>query len=333
VVQPFVSEKNIAYGGQAVIEGVMFGGRYAQVTAIRRKNGEIECLEIEKNEIAWLKPLKQLPFIRGLVSLIESSALGAKHMQYASEKYDLDHLDPEEAEEVEEEPTSGSKWEMILSITLIGILSLLIGKVIFTALPAYLASILFDRFTQNLIVQNLIEGAIKTLLLLGYLWAVSQTPLVKRVFQYHGAEHKVINAFENEEHLTVENVQKYSTLHYRCGSSFLVFTIIIGVIVYSFFSYDNVWERIGIRILLIPVVIGLSYEWLKFTNSLRHIPVLKYLGYPGLWLQKLTTKEPTDDQVEVAIKAFERMREMDALLEKQKTPASPLKPPVNSPIH
>lgn len=327
-----MAEKPI-YGGQAVIEGVMFGGRYAQVTAVRRKNGEIECYEIEKNEITWLKPLKHLPLVRGIISLIESSALGAKHMQYSSETYDLDHLDPEEEELYTESQEDGSKWEMIVSVTLIGILSFLVGKIIFTALPAYLASILFDRFTQNLIVQNLIEGAIKTALLLSYLWIVSKTPLVKRVFQYHGAEHKVISAFEHGEKLTVENVQKYSTLHYRCGSSFLVFTIIVGVIVYSFFSYDNVWERIGIRLLLIPVVIGLSYEWLRFTNSLRHLPVLKYLGYPGLWLQKLTTKEPANEQVEVAIKAFERMRELDALLEKQKAPSSSLKPPVNSPIH
>ena len=168
----------------------MFGGRYAQVTAIRRKNGEIECFEIEKNEIAWLKPLKHLPFIRGLVSLIESSALGAKHMQYASEKYDLDHLDPEELEETEEEPKSGSKWEMIVSITLIGILSFLIGKVIFTALPAYLASILFDRFTQNLIVQNLIEGAIKTFLLLGYLWPFPKLRLSNAFFNITGRNTK-----------------------------------------------------------------------------------------------------------------------------------------------
>lgn len=327
-----MAEKPI-YGGQAVIEGVMFGGRYAQVTAVRRKNGEIECYEIEKNEITWLKPLKHLPLVRGIVSLIESSAFGAKHMQYSSETYDLDHLDPKDEELYTERQESSSNWEMIVSVTLIGILSFLVGKIIFTALPAYLASILFDRFTQNLIVQNLIEGAIKTALLLSYLWIISKTPLVKRVFQYHGAEHKVISAFEHGEKLTVENVQKYSTLHYRCGSSFLVFTIIVGVIVYSFFSYDNVWERIGIRLLLIPVVIGLSYEWLRFTNSLRHLPVLKYLGYPGLWLQKLTTKEPANEQVEVAIKAFERMRELDALLEKQKAPSSSLKPPVNSPIH
>nr|WP_312853819.1 DUF1385 domain-containing protein [Thermoactinomyces mirandus] len=310
-----MSDKPFPYGGQAVIEGVMFGGRYAQVTAIQRKNGDIECYELEKKEIVWLKPFKQFPFVRGLVSMIESSVLGTKHMQYSSQKYDLDQEEEEMDEplpsSVEDSP-KGSKWEMILGVAIISLLSLIIGKAIFTALPAYLASILFDKYVQNLILQNLIEGAIKTVLLLGYLLIISQTSLIKRVYQYHGAEHKVINAFEHGEKLTVENVQKHSTLHYRCGSSFIVFTIIVGVIVYSFFSYDNVWERIGIRLLLIPVVIGLSYEVLRLTNWLRDKPVLKYMGYPGLWLQKLTTKEPTDEQVKVAITAFEQMRKLDA---------------------
>lgn len=317
-----------------MIEGVMFGGRYTQVTAIQRKNGDIECYELEKKEIDWLKPLKHLPFVRGLVSLIESSVLGAKHMQYSSEKYDLDQEEEgqEPSPSTANTPGEGTKWEMILSVTIISILSLIIGKAIFTALPAYLASILFDRYVQNLILQNLIEGAIKTILLLGYLLAISQAPLIKRIYQYHGAEHKVINAFEHGETLTIENVQKYSTLHYRCGSSFIVFTIIVGVIVYSFFSYDNVWERIGIRLLLIPVVIGLSYELLRLANWLRNKPVLKYMGYPGLWLQKLTTKEPTDEQVKVAITAFERMRKLDAEQEKELGVSSFLGHHANSPI-
>lgn len=141
--------------------------------------------------------------------------------------------------------------------------------------------------------------------------AISQTPLIKRLFQYHGAEHKVINAYESGEDLTVENVQKQSTLHYRCGSSFIILTVIVGVILYSFFSYDNVWDRIFTRLLLIPVVIGLSYELLRITNALRDVPVLTWLGYPGLWLQKLTTRQPEDDQVEVAIAAFNRMHQLD----------------------
>jgi len=135
--------------------------------------------------------------------------------------------------------------------------------------------------------------------------------MIKRLFQYHGAEHKVISAYEAGVELTVKNVQQFSTLHYRCGSSFIVFTVIVGVVIYSLFPYESFLERIIQRLVLLPLVIGVSYEVLRFTNSLRDVPVLRYLGYPGLWLQLLTTKEPTDDQVEVSIASFNRMRELD----------------------
>ncbi|MFD1428052.1 uncharacterized protein YqhQ [Kroppenstedtia sanguinis] len=295
--------KAVAYGGQAVVEGVMFGGRHTQVTAIRRKNGEIEMFEQTRNHHTRLNLLKKIPFIRGVIALVESSASGSRHLQFATDRYDL-----EPGEEVEE---TTSRLELILGVAAIGVLSLVIGKMIFTALPAFLASILFDGIVTNLILQNLIEGAIKTLLLLGYLLSISQTPLIKRLFQYHGAEHKVINAYESGADLTVKNVQKQSTLHYRCGSSFIILTVIVGVILYSFFSYDSVWDRVLTRLLLIPVVIGLSYELLRITNAVRDVPVLTWLGYPGLWLQKLTTRQPEDDQVEVAIAAFNRMVQLD----------------------
>ncbi|EGK14444.1 metal-dependent enzyme [Desmospora sp. 8437] len=295
--------ETVAYGGQAVVEGVMFGGRHAQVTAIRRKNGEIEMFEQTRGKRTGLNLLKKIPLIRGVIALVESSASGSRHLQFAADRYEL--------EPGEEPEQTSSRLELILGVAVVGVLSLVIGKMIFTALPAFLASILFDGLVTNLILQNLIEGAIKTLLLLGYLLAISQTPLIKRLFQYHGAEHKVINAYESGEDLTVENVQKQSTLHYRCGSSFIILTVIVGVILYSFFSYDNVWDRIFTRLLLIPVVIGLSYELLRITNALRDVPVLTWLGYPGLWLQKLTTRQPEDDQVEVAIAAFNRMHQLD----------------------
>ncbi|OYD09993.1 DUF1385 domain-containing protein [Paludifilum halophilum] len=282
----------------------MMGGRRAQVTAIRRKNGEIELYELARRTPAPLGWLKKIPLIRGIIALIESSASGSKHLQFATDRYDL-----EPGEEVEE--ASASKLQMVLGVTAVGVLSLVVGKSLFTALPAFLASILFDGTVTNLILQNLIEGGIKTLLLLGYLFAIAQTPIIKRLFQYHGAEHKVINAYESGVELTIDRVQKQSTLHYRCGSSFIILTIIVGVVLYSFFSYDNVWDRIAIRLMLIPAVVGLSYELLRITNALRDIPVLTYLGYPGLWLQKLTTREPDDEQVEVAIAAFNRMRELE----------------------
>lgn len=307
-----MSNKTAIYGGQAVIEGVMFGGRFTQVTAIRRKNGEIECFEIYKKTFPFVEMLKKIPLLRGLVALIEASAYGAKHMQFASDRYEQDHLDEEDGSREPTEKKGASSYTWMVGVAIVGILSFLIGKILFTSIPAFITSILFDHHIQNLIAQNLIEGTIKTLLLLGYLFIISQTPLIKRLFQYHGAEHKVITAFEHGEELTVKNVQKYSTLHYRCGSSFIILSIIVGVIVYSFFSYDNVWDRIFTRLKLIPIVIGLSYELLRITNAVRHVPFLTYLGVPGLWLQKLTTREPTDDQVEVALVAFRRLRELEA---------------------
>jgi uncharacterized protein YqhQ len=303
-----VSEKPVAYGGQAVIEGVMFGGRYVQVTAIRRKDGSIETWELVRNPSPFLSFLKKIPLIRGIVALIEASTSGAKHLQFATERYDLDDSDEESRQEDRRSP---SKLTTYIGVAAVGVLSLVIGKILFTALPAFLASVLFDRYVHNLFAQNLIEGGIKTLLLLAYLILISQTPTIKRVFQYHGAEHKVINAYEAGVELTIRNVQRQSTLHYRCGSSFIILTVLVGVIVYSFIPYDNVWDRIGIRLMLLPVVVGLSYELLKLTNALRNVPGLSYLGYPGLWLQKLTTRQPDDDQVEVAIAAFNKMRELD----------------------
>jgi uncharacterized protein YqhQ len=159
--------------------------------------------------------------------------------------------------------------------------------------------------------QVLIESLIKLILLLGYIYFVSLTPIIKRVFQYHGAEHKVINAYENNLPLTVENVQKQTRLHYRCGSSFILFTVIVGMFIYFLVPTDPLWLRVGYRILLIPVVLGISFEVLQFTNKLRNLPVLRFLGYPGLWLQLLTTKEPSDDQVEVAIASFNELLRLE----------------------
>ena len=151
----------------------------------------------------------------------------------------------------------------------------------------------------------------KLILLLTYISLISLTPFIKRVFQYHGAEHKVINAYENGLPLTVENVQAQSRLHFRCGSSFILFTVIVGMFIYFLVPTDPFWLRIVNRILLIPVVLGISFEVLQGTNALRNVPVLKYLGYPGLWLQLLTTKEPDDKQVEVAIASFEKLIEVE----------------------
>lgn len=299
-----LSNEAPVYGGQALLEGVMFGGKEHTVTAIRRNDDSIEYYYAKKPKKPLFQKLKKIPFVRGVIALIESSGLGAKHLQFSSDRYDINP-----GEEEENEPET-SKLQMILGVAVVGVISFLFGKFVFTLVPVFIAE-LFSPWISGKFPQIFLETLFKLILLLGYLNIVSMTPIIKRVFQYHGAEHKVINCYESGLELTVENVQKQSRLHYRCGSSFILFTVIIGMFVYFFFPTDPLWLRVVVRILLIPVVLGISFEVLQATNAVRGIPVLKYLGYPGLWLQLLTTKEPKDEMVEVAIASFKKLHEVE----------------------
>jgi uncharacterized protein YqhQ len=311
------NEKRPAYGGQAVIEGVMFGGKHTYVTAVRRKDSSIEYFEVKKKPKQAFQKFKKIPFLRGIVAIIEASANGTKHLNFSSERYDVDPADDEKI--LKEKETS--KLTLLLGAATVGVLSFLFGKFIFTILPAIAANFMRPIFPGH-IAQNLAEGFIKLLLLLCYIYFISMTPLIKRVFQYHGAEHKVINAYEQGLPLTIQHVQTSSRLHYRCGSSFILFTVIIGVFVYLLVPSDPLWQRLLYRVFLIPVVLGISYEVLQLTNKLREVPVLKMIGYPGLWLQLLTTKEPDDSQVEVAIRSFNEMLKRDEDHEKTATEPS-----------
>lgn len=301
-----MKKRETTYGGQALVEGVMFAGKKSFVSAIRRKDNSIEYFQLKRVESNVIKNLKKIPFLRGIIALVQASANGVKHLDFASDRYDVD---PEDDEKVKQEKET-SKLVMILGIGVIGVLSFIVSKLIFTVTPAIVANF-FQGIVPTKTGQVLLEGFFKLLLLLGYIYVVSLTPLIKRVFQYHGAEHKVINAYENNLPLTVENVQKQSRLHYRCGSSFILFTVFVGIFVYMFVATDPLWWRIVNRIILIPIVIGLSFEVLQLTNMVRNVPILKVLGYPGLWLQLLTTKEPDDDQVEVALHSFQKVLEND----------------------
>ncbi|MCA1030703.1 DUF1385 domain-containing protein [Bacillus timonensis] len=306
-------ENKPVYGGQAVVEGVMFGGKHNYVTAIRRKDESIDYFHLPRKSNSALTTLKKIPFLRGIVAIVEASANGSKHLTFSTDRFDVD---PSEDEKMAAEKQE-SKMTMALGIAAVGVLSFLFGKFIFTLVPLFLAELTRPIFSTDL-SQILVEGFFKLVLLLGYIYAISLTPLIKRVFQYHGAEHKVINAFEENKELTVQNVQSASRLHYRCGSSFILFTVIIGVFVYMFVDTTPIYVRILNRLALIPVVLGISFEVLQLTNKVRDIAVLKYLGYPGLWLQLLTTKEPTDKQVEVAIASFNELLRVEKLSEEDK---------------
>lgn len=293
------------YGGQALVEGVMFGGREHTVTAIRRNDDSIDYFHLPKKKNKLAMKLRKIPFVRGIVALIESAGVGSRHLTFSSDRYDV--LPGEEEEQSSEET---SKLAMIIGVAAVGVLSFLFSKFVFTLVPVFIAE-LFSSIAPGKTAQILLESFFKLALLLGYLSILSMTPFIKRVFQYHGAEHKVINAYERNLPLTVENIQAQSRLHYRCGSSFILFTVIVGMFIYFLVPTDPLWLRVVNRILLIPVVLGISFEVLQLTNAARNIPVLKYLGYPGLWLQLLTTKEPDDKQVEVAILSFEKLLEVE----------------------
>jgi uncharacterized protein YqhQ len=305
------SQKPI-YGGQAVVEGVMFGGKHHYVTAVRRKDHSVEYYHLPRKTNPSFTFWKKIPFIRGIFAIIEASANGSKHLNFSTERFDVDPKDDDTLKDKEV-----SKLTMYLGVAAIGIISFLFGKFAFTLIPVFLAVLTKPIFPSD-VAQVLVEGLFKLLLLLSYIYFVSLTPLIKRVFQYHGAEHKVINTFEAGVELTVENVKAHSRLHYRCGSSFILFTVVVGVFVYLLVPTSPLWLRILDRLLLIPVVLGIAFEVLQATNKVRNLPVLKYLGLPGLWLQLLTTKEPNNEQMEVAILSFQELLKMETANE-QKT--------------
>lgn len=311
-------EQKPVYGGQAVIEGVMFAGQYVNVTAVRKKStGEIVFYEVPRKPETWTRKLKKIPLLRGVVAIIEASARGSQHLNFSSEVYADD--EGVDGQPKEDKKSLSNSLTMILGVAVVGVISFLFGKFIFTLVPAALEHLLFKDLFENQVLHNLLEGLIKIIFLIVYIYLIALTPLIRRLFQYHGAEHKVITAYESDLELTVKNVQQFNTLHYRCGSSFIVFTVLIGVLLYSFLHYDSMVERLVQRVYMLPLVIGISFEVLRFTNALREIPILRYAGYPGLWLQKLTTKEPSNDQVEVSIASFNRMLELDEQIRRERT--------------
>ena len=294
-------------GGQAVVEGVMFQTKNRMVTAIRRNNDVIQYFEMERPQKEWAQKLKKIPILRGNVAILESSIYGMKHLEFATDRYERD---PEDDISIEDEKQAVNQTKVVLSTIIVGILSFLIGKFLFTLIPVFVAEVFSGAITSHF-GQVFLESLFKLILLLGYIYVISMTPMIKRLFQYHGAEHKVINTFEDSRPLTIENVQRHSRLHYRCGSSFILFTVLVGFVVYMFVPVEPFYVRILNRIALIPVVIGVSFEFLQLTNKLRDVPVFKWLGFPGLLLQYLTTKQPDDTQVEVAIHSFNKLLRRD----------------------
>ncbi len=291
-------------GGQAVIEGVMMRGPLGVAVAVRKPDGEIVVDKSLSAPKAQTNKLLKLPIIRGVVNFISSMVLGVKALTFSADFVDIEEDDPDYKPSKFEtflQNKFGDKTKDIV-IYFSVFLALIMGIGLFILLPTFIASFL-TKFQMPDMLKTLIEGVIRILIFMIYIIAVSQMKDIKRVFEYHGAEHKTIFAYENGEELTPENVRKYSRLHPRCGTNFLLIVMIVSIIIFSFLSWSNVWLRMLSRLALLPVVAGVSYEIIKFAG--RHQTGLcAILCKPGLWLQLLTTREPDDSQLEVAIAAL-----------------------------
>ena len=287
-------------GGQAVIEGVMMRGSKGIATAIRTSKGNIKVSVKKTVPLTKKYKILSLPFIRGITALLDSLIIGIKTLNYSASFFE----DEEEESAFEKwiKNKFGEKLAGDLIITLTMILSFAVSIGIFIGIPTSIASI-FKNFGFSSIILNLIEASIRIAILILYMFLISNMEDIYRVFQYHGAEHKTIFCYENEQRLTVENVKKQSRLHPRCGTNFIFLTMFVSILLYTFTGWGNFIERIIIRIVLLPVVAGISYEVIKWLGR-SESKFSKIIAYPGLMLQKLTTKEPDDMQIEVAIKSL-----------------------------
>jgi len=275
------------YGGQAVIEGVMMRGPDTRAVAVRLPDQSILVDEKPVGSITRRVPILKWPFLRGVVVLIESLALGMEALTFS-------------ANQATGEEDAFSTKELVLTLGL----ALGLAVLLFAVLPTAGAHLLL-RFVPGSLAQNLIEGAFRVAVFIAYIVIIARLEDIKRVFEYHGAEHKVINAYEAGEEITVSNVQRYSTLHPRCGTSFLLIVMVVSVLIFSLLGEQALWWRILSRILLLPLVAGISYELVKLSGKHYSKMICRILVAPGLWLQKLTTRPPDDGQVEVAIRAFQ----------------------------
>ncbi len=295
--------KKQSVGGQALIEGVMMQSKDKRAMAVRKSDGEIV---IKKNKIkSWIneKNIDKVPFIRGSFILIETMIEGVKSLNFSSDFFldeEYDAFDRFMKKIFKDKANDVAIWFSI-------ILSLILSLGLFILVPTFIGGV-FSNIIKNNILLNLVEGLARISILFLYIVLVSKNKDIERVFQYHGAEHKSIYCYENDLELTVENARKFGRLHPRCGTNFLFIVMFTSIILFSFFGWPNPIVRIIIRIVFVPIVAGISYEIIKFLGKYNN-KFTKIVAYPGMMLQKFTTKEPDDEQLEVALEALKAVIE------------------------
>jgi len=299
--RPAISKKRedrLRVGGQAVIEGVMMRSPNSMAIAVRRPNGEIVVKRERLDFFSEKKFFSKLPLVRGVINLLSALVLGMKALNFSANQ------SLEEEQEV-------SSWTMGLTFTF----ALCFGIFLFFLVPLFLTKWL--RFTIPMvstsgILFNLVDGMIRLMIFLAYLWAISFFKEVRRIFEYHGAEHKSIFAFESGEVLVADRVRDFSYLHPRCGTSFLLIVMVVSILVFALIPHQLAFGyKVASRVVFIPLIAGLAYEIIRFADQKRERKSMQYFIKPGLWLQRLTAREPSEDQIEVALRALHEVLELE----------------------
>jgi uncharacterized protein YqhQ len=288
-------KRELNYGGQAVMEGVMMRGSKAMAVAVRQPDGEIIIHTEPLSSHIYTGKISKIPVLRALTSLWDVLVLGIRTLMFSA--------DVALAEEEGVEFSGPIAWGTV-------IVSFAIAIGVFFVGPLLLVGVI-DRYIESAFLSNVVEGVLRLALFIAYIWAIGRVPDIARVFSYHGAEHKTINAYESGADLTPEEVSKYSTAHYRCGTAFLLSVMVISILVFSLLGRPPMGLRILSRIVLIPLVAGVAYEYIRFTNRYRDNPIVRAIARPNIALQSLTTREPDASMLEVAIAALKRVLETE----------------------
>ena len=302
-------KKKVCYsgiGGQAVLEGVMMKNKELYAVAVRKPDGEIEIDTEEYHGILHGSRFTKVPFIRGVFNFIDSFILGMRTLDYSASFYE-----DKDAADTAADKMLGDKSRKTFSVLTI-LISFVLAIGIFMVLPYYLSTLL-ERYVRNASLLAIFEGLIRLLIFLIYIVAITAMKDIKRLYQYHGAEHKCINCIERGHNLNVHNVLRSSRYHRRCGTSFLLFVMLVSIILFMFITVKNPILKVVIRILLIPVIAGISYELIRLAGKKDNV-LTRFISAPGLLLQRLTTKEPDEEMVAVAIKSVEAVFDWRAFL-------------------
>ncbi|MDD2970108.1 MAG: DUF1385 domain-containing protein [Lachnospiraceae bacterium] len=297
-------------GGQAVIEGVMMRHKDTYAVAVRKPDGEIEVETEEFEGVLHHNKIKTVPFIRGVFNFLDSLILGMKTLTFSSTFYIEEEEKETKTDKLFEKLFKDKAQNVLMGITMA--ISIIMAVAIFMVLPYFLSS-LFEKYVRNDSLLAILEGVIRIMIFIVYIVAISAMKDIRRVYQYHGAEHKCINCIEKGRPLTVKNVMRSSKQHKRCGTSFMLFVMVVSIVLFFFIRVDQPALRVLLRILLIPVIAGISYEIIRLAGKSDNI-LVQIISAPGMWLQRLTTKEPDESMVEVAIASVEAVFDWKAYL-------------------